>query len=196
MNISLDLIQKAIDWYSTDCVLSSVPYLVDPDIMEWTCPPGVVDRRMTHYNGKQYVASAEQSFLQLEKDGEIEPGTKPLIALTPCYRDEPILDETHFNIFLKLEIFDYNPRGPVDYSVFWAKRMSLFFLEFDLKTDIIQTDIGYDVMYGDLELGSFGERISPKGIPYVYGTGLAEPRASLALQRNSKKLLLSDSSVS
>lgn len=182
MNIDLDLIRKAIDWYGADCALTKVPYLVDPDIMTFTCPPGAIDMRLTHFDGKQYVASAEQSFLQLEKDGKISVGDPPMLALTPCYRDESVLDDVHLNIFLKLEIFDYAPSGPVDYALFWAKRMVMFFGEEGLHTNILKTDIGYDVMSeGDLELGSFGYRQSPKGVTYVYGTALAEPRASIAI---------------
>lgn len=185
MNIDLGLIRRAMDFYG--CLEMKVPYLVDPDIMDFTCPPGVVDERLTHINGKQYVASAEQSFLQLEKEGKLTPELKWMIALTPCYRDEYILDETHYNIFLKLEIFDYNPKGSVDYSRFWAIKMQQFFAEEGLNTNLVETAIGYDVCTKcGLELGSFGYRVSPKGVKYVYGTGLAEPRASMAIEKYTK----------
>lgn len=181
MNIDLALIRKAIDFYG--CSLATVPYLVDPDIMAFTCPPGVVDKRLTHVDGKQYVASAEQSFLQLEKEGRVAVGDSPMLALTPCYRDEAVLDEVHLNIFLKLEIFDYSPVGPVDYARFWAVKMQQLFDSEGVWTHIVKTDIGYDVMSeGDLELGSFGYRQSPNGVTYVYGTALAEPRASIAIR--------------
>lgn len=182
MNIDLDLIRKAIDWYGADCRLAKVPYLVDPDIMDFTCPPGVIDQRLPHVDGRHYVASAEQSFLQLEKEGKIVIGDPPMLALTPCYRDELVLDDVHLNIFLKLEIFDYAPQGFVNYALFWAKKMVWFFKEEGLHTHILKTDIGYDVMTeGGLELGSFGYRQSPRGVTYVYGTALAEPRASIAI---------------
>lgn len=182
MNIDLALIRRAMDFY--DCLEMKVPYLVDADIMDFTCPDGVIDQRLTHFNGKQYVASAEQSFLQLEKDGELDRHFKPMIALTPCYRDESMLDETHYNIFLKLEIMDYNSFAPKLDTVYWANRMIQFFKLEGLRTNLIETDIGYDVCteFG-LELGSFGHRVSPKGVKYVYGTGLAEPRASLSISK-------------
>lgn len=181
MNIDLNLIYQAISFYERAGVLmAKVPYLVDPDIMQFTCPPGVIDRRLTHVDGKQYVASAEQSFLQLEKEGQLDDAT--FMALTPCYRDETILDDVHLNIFLKLEIFDYSPPSFFDAPYFWARCMVEFFEEQGLWTHIVKTDIGYDVLTkSDLELGSFGYRTSPKGVQYVYATGLAEPRASIAI---------------
>lgn len=187
MNINLDLITSAISWWEeidfSTC--NSVPYLVDPDIMAFTCPPGVIDKRMTHSNGKQYVASAEQSFLQMEKDGNIPyTNNKKYLALTPCYRDEAVLDESHYNIFLKLELFVYHVvlEEEVDYLL--ACELQSFFNTHGMQTEIVRTDIGWDVEYKGLELGSFGYRESPKGVLYVYGTGLAEPRASIAMAMN------------
>ena len=191
MNIDLALLHRAMMHYEEDgCHFATVPYLVDPDIMEFTCPPGVIDKRLTHFDGKQYVASAEQSFLQMEKEGKLDGDDliPPMLALTPCYRDEYILDEVHLNIFLKLEIFHYNPeevRG-VNWAYFWAESMQSFFAEEGLVTHIIATNIGYDVITeGGLELGSFGYRTSPKGVQYVYATGLAEPRASIAISEKN-----------
>ncbi|QEQ94877.1 hypothetical protein pEaSNUABM56_00078 [Erwinia phage pEa_SNUABM_56] len=189
MNIDLSLIQKAIRHYEEEGVLlAKVPYLVDPDIMAFTCPPNVIDKRLTHSNGKQYVASAEQSFLQLEKDGRLDELPPLMMALTPCYRDESTLDDVHLNIFLKLEIFHYNPqelRG-INWAYFWAECMQSFFADEGVWTHIVGTDAGYDVLTkSDLELGSFGYRTSPKGVQYVYATGLAEPRASIAIEEEN-----------
>jgi len=186
MNINLDLVMEAVAFYGNWCHPATVPYLVDPDIMAFTCPPGVVDRRLTHFDGKQYVASAEQSFLQIEKEGKLGPTCPPLMALTPCYRDESVLDDVHLNIFLKLEIFDYNPPSKKDTPLWWAERMVEFFDGRGVWTHIVKTDIGYDVLTkSDLELGSFGYRTSPQGVRYVYATGLAEPRASIAIEEEN-----------
>ena len=182
MNVDLALLHRAIHHYmKMGCWLASVPYLVDPDIMDWTCPEGVIDKRLTHVNGKQYVASAEQSFLQMEKEGRIGEDQPAMLALTPCYRDELVLDDTHLNIFLKLEIFMYNPKV-LDMDITLATSMKQFLKGEGLETKIISTFEGFDVLTSDgLELGSFGYRVSPNGVPYVYGTGLAEPRASYAI---------------
>lgn len=183
MNIDLSLLDKAVQFYKDiGCLPAEVPYLVDSDIMAFTCPPGVVDRRLTHSDGKQYVASAEQSFLQMEKEGKLEGFRGALMALTPCYRDEAILDDVHFNIFLKLEIFDYGAEADEE-VLFWAIRMKRFFDQFSVTTHITKTEIGLDVISeGGLELGSFGCRVSPRGVKYIYATGLAEPRASIAIR--------------
>lgn len=193
MNIDLALIHKATQHYmKMGCWLASVPYLVDPDIMDWTCPEGAIDKRLTHVSGKQYVASAEQSFLQMEKEDRIGIDQPPMLALTPCYRDEAVLDDTHLNIFLKLEIFSYDP-SIMDEHYFWAHRMIQFFKYEGLSTSLIRTLDGVDVVTEDgLELGSFGYRVSPKGVPYVYGTGLAEPRASLAIAKGNNQYMLDD----
>lgn len=186
MNIDLALIHRAMEHYKEEgCYYATVPYLVDPDIMAFTCPPGVIDKRLTHYDGKQYVASAEQSFLQMEKEGRLGSDQPPMMALTPCYRDESVLDDVHLNIFLKLEIFHYNPQAlpGVNWAYFWAESMQSFFADEGVWTHIVATEVGYDVLTkSDLELGSFGYRTSPKGVQYVYATGLAEPRASIAIE--------------
>lgn len=183
MIMDLGLMMKAVAFYGRTIEMISVPYLADPDILAFTCPPSVVDQRLTHFNGKQYVASAEQSFLQMEKDGFEFACANPYMALTPCYRTEPVLDSSHFNIFLKLEIFELYPLNRTSGDLDYALLMQDFFLTVGVKTEIVQTDIGYDVesMEG-LELGSFGYRYTPEGHLYIYATGLAEPRASLALR--------------
>lgn len=48
------------------------------------------------------------------------------------------------------------------------------------RLKVVDTDIGFDVEYDGLELGSFGTRQTITGKWYVYGTGLAEPRYSMA----------------
>lgn len=176
-NIDLSMINSAIKYYENKgFLLHSVPLLVDPDIMSWTCPTGAKDIRMTHVNGKQYVASAEQSFLQLEKEGKISSHCM-LQAITPCWRDEYVLDDTHLTLFLKLELFVYKPLdNHRPYRL--AQVMKELLTKLDIEATIEPTSMGYDVVSSGVELGSFGYRESPKGILYLYGTGLAEPRTS------------------
>lgn len=188
--ISLEVITDAISWWGCWGFKSKrVPALVSAQAMQHTCPPGSKDGRLYGKGFDSVVASAEQSFLQLEKDGELKPGK--WMALTPCYRDEPILDETHLPVFLKLELINLAPEEHffLDYTAKdVAKKMVEFFSEFyGMDTALVETHIGWDVMYGDLELGSFGVRRTLTGKSYIYGTGLAEPRASIALQRFQEK---------
>ena len=187
--MNVQLIRDAIQWWSLWFEAKKVPALVDPDVMDHTCPPGVHDCRMYGKYPDTVVASAEQSFLQLEKEGKLKPGR--WMALTPCYRDEAILDEIHLPVFLKLELMklsdDSNFYTRTD-ALWIAGKMQKFLKEFyALPTEVIETEEGFDVMYEDLELGSYGVRKTLKGKSYVYGTGLAEPRTSIALERFEKK---------
>lgn len=182
MNVAV--IAQAIDYYGRFAEMLEVPYLVDADILAYTLPEGKEDRPLGHPNGKFYVASAEQSFLQMEKDGFEFSTDHPYMALTPCYRTEEELDDVHFNIFLKLEIIEFYPGASIKE---YAETMRYFFWTYyKVQTQIIETDIGLDVedMYG-LELGSFGTRLSPQGHPYIYATAIAEPRASMAINRRN-----------
>lgn len=180
MNVAV--IAQAIDYYGRFAQMLEVPYLVDADILAYTLPENKEDCPLGHPNGKYYVASAEQSFLQMEKDGFEFAAGNPYMALTPCYRTEENLDDTHFNIFLKLELIEFYPDATIEE---YANAMRCFFSAYyGVKTYLVPTNIGVDVEdeYG-LELGSFGMRESPKGHPYIYATGIAEPRASLAINR-------------
>lgn len=186
--ISLDLLLDANAWWSKWFRKKMVPAMVSPEVMDFTCPPGVRDNRVYGEGGNCVVASAEQSFLQLEKDGELEPGE--WMAITPCYRDEMVLDEEHLPVFLKLELFRYSRKKVFMDAEAWilAERFREFLFEIhSLPTEIVKTEIGWDVVYEDLELGSFGVRETMRGYSYTYGTGLAEPRTSTALLRYREK---------
>ena len=71
--------------------------------------------------------------------------------------------------------------------MYLAEKMSKFFSKtYGMPTHLGETEEGWDVMYDNLELGSFGVRRTITGKSYIYGTGLAEPRASIALSRFEK----------
>lgn len=169
---------------------TTVPLYVDEDVMEKTCPPDVRDGRIKHTDGKSVVASAEQSFLQMDKEGELPIGK--LQALTPCYRDEAKLDDIHKNVFLKLEL--YNPtkdkKTGERESLELARDMTHLLHHLGLPFEhmvIVSESGGFDVKYKGVELGSYGVRQNLSGDWYVYGTGLAEPRTSLALEKASTR---------
>lgn len=186
---SLALVVEAHSWWRLWFHDKMVPALVDPDVMSHTCPAGVTDSRLNGRGTDTVVASAEQSFLQLDKDGELKAGN--WMALTPCYREEPVLDDVHLPVFLKLELIQIS--DDVNFytrseAMYLAHKMQKFFKEFyAMPTKVIETEDGWDVMYEDLELGSFGVRRTMTGRSYIYGTGLAEPRASIALSRFKEK---------
>ena len=51
-----------------------------------------------------------------------------------------------------------------------------------VKTDDERSDESYDIESNGIELGSYGIR-QHENITWVYGTGLAEPRLSIAIKR-------------
>lgn len=167
-----------------------VPFTVDPIISTITKPPGSKDFDV---NGKVLVASAEQSFLQLiyEKKLSNDP-TEPMTrwqAITPCFRDEPVLDQLHQQYFMKLELIILN-NFTSDSMRIMMDRAHDFFLQYvDCKT--IETGVDmYDIITttGEVELGSYGIRSHPLVGRWAYGTGVAEPRLSLAIKGASRGL--------
>lgn len=174
-------------------VTCTVPLTVSKDIMEQTRQHEYT-KDMAHLD-KFYVSSAEQSFLQLVNDKQINGGK--YVAISPCFRDEPTLDESHFNIFLKIELFihkgtvtDLNEM--VDFcKLKFAVNSSIPLDHFEVEyTGINQLDINLRISDSEvIELGSYGIR-EFKGSHYVYGTCLAEPRYTYAVRKYYKNPLV------
>ena len=53
------------------------------------------------------------------------------------------------------------------------------------SVDVVPTKEGYDLMINGIEVGSYGLRMG-NGYEWVYGTGLAEPRFSVAINTGIK----------
>ena len=67
--MDLHLITYAETYYqSRGYTLIDVPWMVDNDVLAITCPP---DRKGLEFKGRKVVASAEQSYLQLMKEGKL-----------------------------------------------------------------------------------------------------------------------------
>ncbi|AUS02890.1 hypothetical protein NVP2275O_309 [Vibrio phage 2.275.O._10N.286.54.E11] len=183
MNIDTSLIFQAIKHYEEyGYNMVTVPMLVDEEASRLTKPKGCKD---LYHKDKVYVASAEQSFIQLYNEGELMTGK--YMALTPCYRDEPELDDTHFNIFLKLELIKvyregYKPGASVvlDDAYDFFKPLAKY------NTKLVSFgNNNHDIEINGLEVGSYGYRQFSDGTWYVYGTGIAEPRLSYALGKSN-----------
>jgi hypothetical protein len=183
--ISTRIIHEAIHYYdAVGYIPIDVPLTIDPDISAAARPPGRID---LPYLDKVYPASAEQSFLQLIREGTLKPTdfSKPgaiyrgrYQAITPCYRDEPVLDELHHKIFLKVELIVVG----VNDAQKLIKSARSFFNYLGIDTGIKSEKDHLDLVAGGVELGSYGTRVF-EGIPYVYGTGVAEPRTSFVLKK-------------
>lgn len=167
------------------------PWLVSEAISDLT-RPHFAAQYVVHKEGgdvlgdgkkKAFVASGEQSFLYLMTKGYITDGWYQTI--TPCIRNEAF-DETHVKYFVKNELIkvgglstDASAQSAVDH----LRTAAMSFFESVLAPagrDVLEyekTDIGWDITYHGIEVGSYGYRESDL-FRWVYGTGLAEPRFS------------------
>lgn len=176
--LSTKLLLKALSSYEKlGYEVHDVPLIIDKDVCDFTKPIGA--KNFEHHD-KDYIASAEQSFLQLIKDKEIKNGKYQ--ALTPCIRNEPVLDGLHYLIFHKLELIEI---GSTDFMRIVIEAQQVM-LSLGVETHLEKTDLGVDIMdHNEVELGSYGTRCY-LGVNYIYGTGIAEPRFSMSLKANSK----------
>jgi hypothetical protein len=148
------------------------PWFASRQAMQVTAPP---DRRFcTSFLG-DLVASGEQSFIQMWMDGNLEPGKWH--CATPCFRDEPLIDDLHLNYFFKVELIEVSPKD-VKKSLDAMIKDAMKFFDNYVDVEIEPTSIGIDIVSkGGIELGSYGYR-EHGDFKWVYGTGVAEPRLS------------------
>ena len=133
------------------------------------------------------VGSAEQSFIQLHFDGHLSldnPGK--FVACTPCFRNEPEIDNLHQQTFMKVELFS-NISDHYKASEIMIDDATDFFRCFTFARNIkkIMTTEGYDLEIAGIEVGSYGMRqyiTDSWHLQWVCGTGVAEPRFSTALK--------------
>ena len=178
MLISTKILYEALKYYSElGYEMVDVPLLVDLDVSAHTKPEGVPE--LYHDNGKVYVASAEQSFLQLHKEGKI--GNGMFMAVTPCYRHERFVSDTHYLMFMKLELIVIGVPSEQNSEVITSviDHAKNFFLKQGHDINVWGNN-PLDITTRDgMELGSYGERQTLDGTNYIYGTGCAFPRISL-----------------
>lgn len=123
------------------------------------------------------VASGEQSFLNLYLNENLNLGQ--FQTTTPCFRDEPI-DYLHSKYFIKNELIKTNivNNDELDKIVETCYK---FYKKYIPNINIIKTNIGYDINYEDIELGSYGIR-ECEFLKWIYATGCAEPRLTKAIK--------------
>lgn len=183
-NISWDLIAKAVDFYqSHGYQYIETPWFVSRDALNATLP---ADKEGQEIVDGYLVGSAEQGFVQLMLDDEIQPGK--YVSVSPCHREDEE-DELHQRSFMKVELIEIDPVE--DWNIV-AHDMALLAKEF-FETilddvEIVDTDTGYDILSDGIELGSYGGSMYLARYQWVYGTGLAEPRFSIAVEKALSKL--------
>ena len=186
MNINWQLIARALDIYQQRFKYEyvEVPWIVGKDAVAVTLPPG---REGMHCIDGALVGSAEQSFIQLMIDEKLKPGR--YVAASPCFRDDDV-DELHQRTFFKVELIDFSEGVVTD----WGDRLqkmaeeALSFYKSIYQgrdAEIVPTAQGLDIEFKGVELGSYGYR-SFRRFHWIYGTGFAEPRFSLATRHVPK----------
>lgn len=173
---------KSVEFY--ECVgftRIESPWTVTRGISDITRPPDAKDFALIHEDEKVLVASGEQSFLYLYNKGFIPKGR--FQTITPCFRKEKF-GPVHTKYFIKNELID-----TVDVTTTALDRMvgdaQLFFAQYTSAYDIEVVSTGvnsYDLNIAGVEVGSYGIR-SCDYLDWVYGTGVAEPRMTKALEK-------------
>jgi hypothetical protein len=171
------------------------PWLVQQKVDHATKPPFVkpIHHHVSALNHTfHFAASGEQSFIQLQLDAH-RNGHKMegrYQTITPCYRDEARIDAYRRIGFMKLELIDWSNTTETNLRQIVAASAGFFSRITEVK--IIENDLthehGLDIVTKehDIELGSYGIRESEVGgyiFRWVYATGLAEPRLSVAIMK-------------
>lgn len=161
-----------------------VPWIIDEESTMATMPPQGKPFIVNSNGPLKYLAgSAEQSFLYLALRNELAPGK--YMALTPCFRDDKE-DDLHQKYFMKLELIDVSKNHYPSAIINMINDARYVLSQFSRKALVIQpTDDGSDLTLNGIEIGSYGRR-AYKDINWIYGTGLAEPRFSIANQKSSE----------
>lgn len=179
------LVGEAVDFYvSRGFSYVEVPWAVSDRAIRYTLPEGAVDIKLSTEWDATLVGSAEQSLIELKLRGSLPPGK--LVSVSPCFRGEAYTSkkEARQLTFMKVELFVPNS---TEYLSLAYLAEEFFFSEQRLPVGRVHTDLGVDLFHANLEVGSYGCRTItlPNGTPFTwsYGTGLAEPRFSVAREQ-------------
>ena len=173
------------------------PWLVDNDIYDLTKPE---DNENFTIKDLALVGSAEQSFMQLIKNNELENGK--YVTVTPCFRDDE-LDDLHQIYFMKTELIMVdcleNLLEEFDNIVelclnFFNQYVPSKLLDLTNEKNNMMNDTltpCYDIIdiKNYIELGSYGIRsmmVNDKQVFWIYATGCAEPRLSYVVNLDKK----------
>jgi hypothetical protein len=191
VEINYQTVSRAISLYGAQKYkYVDTPWYVGANALTVTLPRERWGFNMWHPelpNDKFLVGSAEQGFIQLMLDGAIQPGS--YCSAGPCFRDEPVVDELHRYSFFKLELLKiYDTKEVPQLIDAWKMAYMARDIHVDLywlsekskeKLRVIKTPEGYDLELAGVEIGSYGLR-EHAGHRWLYGTGLALPRAQIA----------------
>ncbi|MDW9481781.1 hypothetical protein GOB57_24335 [Sinorhizobium meliloti] len=168
---------RALDFYAAKGFLRvELDWHAPKEICAITCPD---EGRMYAFDGEYLVGSAEQAFMDAQQRGSLPPGR--YVALTPCFRREKAVTETHLRHFMKVELFAaHEARGELAHE-FALLATEFMQAETTQVVELVKTSEGYDLEIGGIEVGSYAAR-KVDGMSWTCGTGLAEPRFSTAVE--------------
>ncbi|MCZ7862508.1 hypothetical protein O9X98_14130 [Agrobacterium salinitolerans] len=175
---------RALDYYSSNGFLRvELDWSAPKDICSITCPD---EGRMFAFDDEYLVGSAEQAFMDAQNLGSLPAGR--YVALTPCFRREPVVSETHLRHFMKVELFaSHDARDELAYE-FGLLAADFMQRETSHVVELVATEEGYDLEIAGLEVGSYAARTA-NGMSWTCGTGLAEPRFSTAVENADAGLI-------
>jgi aspartyl/asparaginyl-tRNA synthetase len=178
---------KALDYYKNlGYIEVEVPWIVDAKSIALTNPEF---NEVYQLDDKFLIASGEQGLLHTLPE-LLWKGTK-YVTLTPCFRKErkhhPLLHQHFMKVELGMYIDEGTTRKEIvlclDNMINDALNAMLTIHSNSALLDFKVVEVDYtqsDILLNGIEVGSYGYRKLKTG-GWLYGTGLAEPRFTQAL---------------
>lgn len=183
--INYELLARSVPYYEEKGFTPiDAPWWVPTEILQITKPPDLPEGEFSISDEKALVASGEQSFLYMMVKGRLPPGKYQTI--TPCFRNERN-GVFHKKYFMKNELINTEDTSEkaLDEMVILASEFFKLFGEVTTSYEKHHGSLtGRDLFLNEIEVGSYGIR-QHEYLKWVYGTGVAEPRLSRAM--NSDK---------
>lgn len=185
--IDYNLLNKAIKFFSKHGFQQTeVPWRVSKEAIE-----GTFDSRQSFKSDDKFlIGSAEQGFLELYLQNKLT--SNQLMSVSPCFRNEQE-DYFHQKEFMKLELIYFSNfkiiKDDTQFIVFRRFVINFIIKKLKIKSEyivVMQTKdessiYSEDILINGIEYGSYGiRRFQDKY--YIYGTGIALPRASKIIQ--------------
>lgn len=181
--IDYSILHKALKYFSKKGFKQvEVPWRVSKEAIEGTFKSSESFKS----DDKFLIGSAEQGFLELYLQNKLKDSQ--LMSVSPCFRNESE-DYFHQQEFIKLELI-YFSNYKISYSDIQYQAFKRFIISFIIKKLKIKTSnivilrtnesnsiYSEDILINGIEYGSYGIR-QFQGNYYIYGTGIALPRAS------------------
>lgn len=182
--IDYSLLSAVLDDYQADYTYVEVPWAVAEHQIAVTLPDtgsafalGVRAQANLLFDASDcnyLLGSAEQALLGMN----LTPGR--YCAVSPCFRNEPVLNLLYQQGFMKIELFVNEDPGEdaLERVINTALGVLSGYTQHNINR--VQTEEGFDLTLGGIEIGSYGIRETSDFGNWIYGTGLALPRFSVA----------------